>query len=68
MTETTVHDYCRPFLFEHLGIRGAFVQLNDSWREMQAGRAYPSAVRDLLGGDGGGHRADRRQPQAAGAA
>lgn len=49
MTETTVHDYCRPFLFEHLGIRGAFVQLNDSWREMQVGRGYPSAVRGLLG-------------------
>lgn len=49
MTEATVHDYCRPFLFEHLGIRGAFVQLNDSWREMQAGRGYPPVVVSLLG-------------------
>lgn len=49
MTEATVHDYCRSFLFEHLGIRGAFVQLHDSWRKLQAGRAYPSPVRNLLG-------------------
>lgn len=49
MAEAIVHDYCRPFLFEHLAIRGAFVQLHESWRQMQAGRGYPPAVRSLLG-------------------
>lgn len=49
MAEAIVHDYCRPFLFERLAIRGAFVQLHESWRQMQAGRGYPPAVRSLLG-------------------
>lgn len=49
MSEAIVLDYCRPFLFENLGIRGALVQLNDSWQKLQAGRAYPSPVRKLLG-------------------
>lgn len=49
MTLPTVHDYFRPFLFEHLDIRGAFVQLEESWRALQAGRSYPEPVRSLLG-------------------
>ncbi len=42
-------DFVVRFLLEDLDIRGAFVRLNDAWRDMQAGRGYPPAVRDLLG-------------------
>ena len=41
--------FVQRFLFESLDIRGALVQLNDVWREMQRGRAYAPRVRDLLG-------------------
>lgn len=49
MSEPAVHDYCRAFLFEDLDIRGAYVQLHDTWRALQAGRHYPAPVRGLLG-------------------
>jgi molecular chaperone Hsp33 len=42
-------DYVRPFIFEHLDIRGAFVQLHDAWEQMLAGRDYPPPVMRLLG-------------------
>lgn len=42
-------DAVSRFLFEQLDIRGVLVQLGPSWREMIARRAYPPAVRDLLG-------------------
>ncbi|MCS6786549.1 MAG: Hsp33 family molecular chaperone HslO [Thiobacillaceae bacterium] len=49
MSAPPVHDYCRSFLFERLDIRGAFVQLNEAWRQMLAGRGYPPPVVRLLG-------------------
>jgi len=39
----------RSFLFEQLDLRGAFVQLNESWRALLAGRDYAAPVRNLLG-------------------
>ncbi|WIM06164.1 MAG: Hsp33 family molecular chaperone HslO [Candidatus Nitricoxidivorans perseverans] len=42
-------DTVRSFLFENLDIRGALVLLGPVWREMQAGRGYAPAVRNLLG-------------------
>ena len=42
-------DAVHRFLLESLDIRGAIVHLGPAWREMQAGRGYPAAVRDLLG-------------------
>jgi len=39
----------RSFLFEALDIRGAWVRLDDAWREMIAGRDYAGPARDLLG-------------------
>jgi molecular chaperone Hsp33 len=42
-------DYVRPFLFEDLDVRGAFVHLQTTWGEMQAGRDYPPCVAELLG-------------------
>lgn len=42
-------DAVQRFLFEALDIRGSFVQITEVWRQIQAGRAYPDAVRTLLG-------------------
>jgi molecular chaperone Hsp33 len=42
-------DQYRPFLFEHLDIRGAWVRLGPAWRAMLSGRDYPEAVVGLLG-------------------
>ncbi|HZV53619.1 MAG TPA: Hsp33 family molecular chaperone HslO [Rhodocyclaceae bacterium] len=42
-------DSVRPFLFENLDIRGALVRLGPAWRQMQAGRGYADAARNLLG-------------------
>jgi len=41
--------FVQRFLFEHLDIRGAFVQLNDAWRKMIDGRQYAPRVRQVLG-------------------
>jgi molecular chaperone Hsp33 len=43
------HNYVRPFLFEHLDIRGATVHLREVWQALQARRAYPPPVARLLG-------------------
>ncbi len=37
------------FLFDDLDIRGAVVQLNDTWRAILKGRDYAPVVRDTLG-------------------
>lgn len=42
-------DLVRPFLFEALDIRGAIVQLNETWRQMLDRRDYAAPVRQLLG-------------------
>jgi molecular chaperone Hsp33 len=49
LSQPAVQDYCRAFLFEHLDIRGAYVQLHEAWRQMLAGRGYPLPVIGLLG-------------------
>ncbi len=42
-------DSVSRFLFETLDIRGAVVHLDDTWRQMQAGRDYQPPVTRLLG-------------------
>ena len=37
------------FIFEHLDICGAIVQLSSSWQQMHAGRGYAPPVQSLLG-------------------
>lgn len=37
------------FLFEHLDIRGAYVQLGETWQAMQVDRDYQPTVAQLLG-------------------
>lgn len=49
MSQPPVQDYFRAFIFEHLDIRGAYVQLHGAWRQMLAGRDYPAPVIGLLG-------------------
>lgn len=49
MSQPAVQDYIRAFIFEHLDIRGAYVQLHDTWRQMLDGRDYPAPVIGLLG-------------------
>ncbi len=39
----------RSLLFEQLDIRGAWVQLDQTWRDMIAGRGYAAATTSLLG-------------------
>jgi molecular chaperone Hsp33 len=41
--------YVQRFLFEELDIRGALVQLNDTWRAILRGRHYDTTVRNVLG-------------------
>lgn len=48
-TTDTVDDAVHRFIFEHLDIRGALVQLGPAWQAMQARRNYVAPVRELLG-------------------
>jgi len=41
--------FLQRFLFEDLDIRGAVVQLNETWRAILQGRSYEPTVRDVLG-------------------
>jgi molecular chaperone Hsp33 len=43
------HNFVRPFLFEELDIRGAFVRLTEVWQALQHGRGYAPPVARLLG-------------------
>jgi len=43
------HSTLRRFLLEGLDIRGAIVQLGDSWQQMQVDRDYQPTVAQLLG-------------------
>lgn len=49
MEPPIARNFVRPFLFENLDIRGAFVHLHEVWQALQAGRNYPRPVADLLG-------------------
>lgn len=49
METLIARNFVRPFLFEHLDIRGAFVRLQDVWQELQHQRDYAPPVARLLG-------------------
>lgn len=49
MTESPTPGRVRSFLFEQLDIRGVWVQLDQTWRDMIAGREYAPATTRLLG-------------------
>lgn len=42
-------DTLQKFMFEHAGVRGELVELEQSWQQMQSHRSYPKAVQTLLG-------------------
>ncbi|PSF05062.1 Hsp33 family molecular chaperone HslO [Marinobacter fuscus] len=42
-------DQFQRFIFEHSQVRGAWVQLGDSFREISGQAPYPASVRQLLG-------------------
>ena len=42
-------DAVLPFVFESIPVRGALVQLRDSWRDMRASHDYPIPVAQVLG-------------------
>ena len=42
-------DVLQPFLFEHLPVRGALVQLAETWRELSGTQDYPPPVGRVLG-------------------
>ncbi|MDS4014443.1 MAG: Hsp33 family molecular chaperone HslO [Candidatus Accumulibacter sp.] len=43
------HDFLHRFLFEQLAVRGEIVQLDTTWQTVLARRAYPPAIRRVLG-------------------
>ena len=45
----SVADFLMPFVFEGSDVRGAVVDLDDSWREVLKRHDYPLPVRSLLG-------------------
>ncbi|MES2536890.1 MAG: Hsp33 family molecular chaperone HslO [Pseudomonadota bacterium] len=42
-------DTLQKFLFEGSAVRGELVEISETWREIQARRDYPKAVKTLLG-------------------
>ena len=42
-------DILQKFVFEDAFVRGELVDLSDTWKQVQARRAYPPAVRTILG-------------------
>lgn len=54
MSDTTPHtsltdDVLHRFMLEKAGVRGVFVRLGASWREIASRAEYPEALRDTLG-------------------
>ncbi|MFP5392350.1 MAG: Hsp33 family molecular chaperone HslO [Gammaproteobacteria bacterium] len=49
MTTPTSTDTLQKFIFDNAAVRGEFVEISDTWREIQARHAYPPAVRKVLG-------------------
>ena len=44
-----MNDLLHVFLFEQIGVRGALVQLDESWREIRGLRSYPASLERLVG-------------------
>ena len=49
MTSTRTHDTLQKFIFDNAAVRGEFVEISDTWREIQNRHDYPPAVRKVLG-------------------
>lgn len=46
---TDTKDTLQKFIFDNAAVRGEFVEISDTWREIQSRHAYPAAVKTLLG-------------------
>jgi molecular chaperone Hsp33 len=46
---TDTKDTLQKFIFENAAVRGEFVEISDTWREVQARHNYPAAVKTVLG-------------------
>jgi molecular chaperone Hsp33 len=44
-----VTDTLQKFVFENTAVRGELVELSETWRQVQARKNYPNAVKTLLG-------------------
>ena len=46
---TETKDTLQKFIFDNAAVRGEFVEISDTWREIQARHSYPPAVKTVLG-------------------
>ena len=49
MTSPRTQDTLQKFIFDNAAVRGEFVEISDTWREIQNRHDYPPAVRKVLG-------------------
>src|SRR3954471_17799863 len=49
MTTPATQDTLQKFIFDNGAVRGEFVEISDTWREIQARHSYPQAVKTVLG-------------------
>ncbi len=49
MTTDTNQDTLQKFIFDNAAVKGEFVEISDTWREIQARHNYPAAVKTVLG-------------------
>jgi len=45
----TTQDTLQKFIFDNAAVRGEFVEISDTWREIQQRHNYPPAVKTVLG-------------------
>ena len=45
----TNKDTLQKFIFDNAAVKGEFVEISDTWREIQQHHTYPAAVKTLLG-------------------
>jgi len=45
----TTQDTLQKFIFDNAAVRGEFVEISDTWREIQQRHSYPPAVKTVLG-------------------
>ena len=48
-TTTSATDTLQKFIFDNAAVRGEFVEISDTWREIQARHDYPAPVKTVLG-------------------
>jgi molecular chaperone Hsp33 len=46
---TDTRDTLQKFIFDNAAVRGEFVEISDTWREVQQRHDYPAAVKTVLG-------------------